>query len=191
MKAESELLQNLMLLARVTQIVLQDEVLKDVPDGELSQVRLSILRLLRRRERQSVNDLARFLGLTKAAASQNVERLVRVGLVERREDPNDRRGVWVTLTARGQRILEEVEKEQRRVLEKAMHGFEAGSLRHLSAAMRSLALSLLNQNGEEITGCLQCCAYDSPGCVCDGEDWACQYMSSRPQPASAGAADPA
>ena len=54
-----------------------------------------------------VTDLGDHMGVTSAAASQLLERLVQQGLVLRTEDPNDRRGKLVALTEQGEQILDE------------------------------------------------------------------------------------
>lgn len=54
-----------------------------------------------------VTEIGEHLGVTSAAASQMLERLVQQGLVLRTEDPNDRRVKRIVLTDKGQRILDE------------------------------------------------------------------------------------
>ena len=54
-----------------------------------------------------VSELGEHLGVTSAAASQMLERLVQQGLILRTEDPVDRRAKQVVLTEKGQRLLEE------------------------------------------------------------------------------------
>jgi DNA-binding MarR family transcriptional regulator len=54
-----------------------------------------------------VSDLGDGLGVTSAAASQLLERLVHSGLILRSEDPNDRRGKQIVLTDKGRRVLRE------------------------------------------------------------------------------------
>lgn len=53
-----------------------------------------------------VREIARHLDVTGAAASQFVDRLVGAGLVERSEDPGDRRVRRLTLTASGRKMVE-------------------------------------------------------------------------------------
>jgi DNA-binding MarR family transcriptional regulator len=52
-----------------------------------------------------VTDIGDDLGVTSAAASQMLERLVQNGLVERREDPDDRRAKRIVLTENGHRLV--------------------------------------------------------------------------------------
>ncbi len=54
-----------------------------------------------------VTDLGDHLGVTSAAASQMLERLVQQGLILREDDPDDRRVKRIVLTDKGHRILEE------------------------------------------------------------------------------------
>ncbi|MDN3022067.1 MarR family winged helix-turn-helix transcriptional regulator [Streptomyces sp. S.PB5] len=66
----------------------------------------------------TVTDLAAHLGVTKQAASQLVEELVRKGYVERRPHPDDARARLVVLTERGwacTRAAEEAAAEAVRV----------------------------------------------------------------------------
>jgi len=52
-----------------------------------------------------VSDLGCDLGITTAAASQMLDRLVQHGLVLRSEDPHDRRAKQIALTAKGHQVL--------------------------------------------------------------------------------------
>lgn len=53
-----------------------------------------------------IRDLAREMLLQPNGAVQLVDRLVNLGLVERRQSPDDRRSVLVVMTAEGSRTLE-------------------------------------------------------------------------------------
>lgn len=54
-----------------------------------------------------VSDLGDDIGVTNAAASQMLERLVQLQLVQRSEDPHDRRVKQMVLTEKGQTVLQE------------------------------------------------------------------------------------
>lgn len=54
---------------------------------------------------EGVSDIGEHLGITAPAASQMVERLVQAGLLERREDPNDRRFKHIALTVQGAALI--------------------------------------------------------------------------------------
>jgi len=54
-----------------------------------------------------VTDLGEHLGVTSAGASQLLDRLVQQGLIQRSEDPQDRRVKQIVLTEEGCQLLEE------------------------------------------------------------------------------------
>ena len=53
----------------------------------------------------SVSAVGEQSGVTNAAASQAVDRLVGLGLIERKEDPNDRRAKRLALTQKGRALI--------------------------------------------------------------------------------------
>jgi DNA-binding MarR family transcriptional regulator len=53
-----------------------------------------------------VSDIGGHLRVTNAAASQMVDRMVTMNLLERSEDPDDRRAKRLTLTAKGKALVE-------------------------------------------------------------------------------------
>jgi len=52
-----------------------------------------------------VTDISTHLDVTNAAASQLVDRLVHQGLIDRVEDPHDRRAKQITLAAKGKNLI--------------------------------------------------------------------------------------
>jgi DNA-binding MarR family transcriptional regulator len=69
-----------------------------------------VLNTLRRHgDDQGTNprDLARSSLITSGAMTSRLDRLERAGLIERKPDPGDRRGVLVELTEQGRRLAEE------------------------------------------------------------------------------------
>jgi DNA-binding MarR family transcriptional regulator len=53
-----------------------------------------------------VSDIGGHLRVTNAAASQMIDRMVMMNLLERSEDPDDRRAKRLTLTAKGKALVE-------------------------------------------------------------------------------------
>ena len=82
-----------------------------------------------------VTDLGDHLGITRAAASQMLNRLVQHGLILRSEDPDDRRAKQLALTDKGREVLEE--------------GFQSHQL-----WLRDLANSLSTDEKQQVTAAL-------------------------------------
>jgi DNA-binding MarR family transcriptional regulator len=72
----------------------------------LSMSQISVLFHLRRMQSCGVTDLGDHLGVSSAAASQMLERLVQQGLILRSEDPQDRRVKQIVLTEKGRQVIE-------------------------------------------------------------------------------------
>jgi DNA-binding MarR family transcriptional regulator len=64
-----------------------------------------------------ISDVGDHLGITNAATSQMVQRLVEQGLLERTEDPTDRRVKQLTLTTAGRALIRQGIEVRRRWLE--------------------------------------------------------------------------
>jgi DNA-binding MarR family transcriptional regulator len=82
-------------------------LLRYAKENELSMSQFAVLFHLSRRRSRGVTELGDHLGVTCAAASQLLERLVKQGLILRSEDPNDRRVKQIVLTDKGYQVLEE------------------------------------------------------------------------------------
>ncbi len=72
---------------------------------EPSFAQFKALMMLRHMGPSTLKDLAVALGISAASASEMVERLVELDLLDRRPDTRDRRRVQVTLTARAEKGL--------------------------------------------------------------------------------------
>jgi DNA-binding MarR family transcriptional regulator len=70
----------------------------------LSQISI-LMRLYHRGGHGGISDVGEHLMVTKAAASQTIDRLVQLGLVERSEDLVDRRLKKLSLTPKGQALV--------------------------------------------------------------------------------------
>ncbi len=92
-----------------------------------------------------ISEISAHLDVTAPAASQMVDRLVQMGLLERDEDPNDRRAKQVTLSAKGRGLIEKgIEARNRWSEELAtkltaeQRGIVVEALAHLSEAANKL-----------------------------------------------------
>lgn len=82
------------------------DLLTFAKENDLSMSQLGALFHIHRRGATGVSRLGDDLGVTSAAASQILERLVRLALVTRTEDPQDRRLRQLELTAEGRQVLQ-------------------------------------------------------------------------------------
>jgi len=85
-----------------------------------------------------VREIARHLEVTSAAASQFVDKLVGAGLVERSEDPGDRRARRLTITASGRRALQRSAGDRVRWVDEVVGALNEAERKMVLKAMRSL-----------------------------------------------------
>jgi DNA-binding MarR family transcriptional regulator len=85
---------------------LLERALEEASEGQLSMAQLRLLLLIARPgTRFKVKDVADYLGVTNAAASRSIDRLVQEGLVDRTVTPEDRRAVDLALTPMAEDLL--------------------------------------------------------------------------------------
>lgn len=83
----------------------------------LSMTQLSALMRLYHGGGCGVSDLGEHLGVTNAAASQMIDKLVALGLLERSEDPRDRRVKNIVISARGRELIHNGVEARRKWME--------------------------------------------------------------------------
>ena len=71
----------------------------------LSFSQINILMRLVHGGSTGVSEIGEKMGVTNAGASQAIDRLVEKGLIERTEDPDDRRAKLLTLTSEGSALI--------------------------------------------------------------------------------------
>ena len=130
----------------------------------LSQVKLLLL-IGRPGEQLKVTDVAEFLGVTNAAASRAVDRLVQRGLVDRSVSRDDRRAVDLSLTDASRALLAEFNRLRNRELLRVLGDFPREKLEQAVELLDELSVRLaeLETNGEE--RCLRCGIHFRNGCV--------------------------
>ena len=86
--------------------------------------------------------LARWMMLSSAAMTNRIDRLEAAGLVERRPDPGDRRGVLVALTPDGKRVVDAAVADHVENERQLLEPLTAEDQQTLNALLRKLLLGL-------------------------------------------------
>ncbi len=71
----------------------------------ISMPQFVVLMLLHHQGLCSISEIGERMDITSAATSQLVDKLVQGGLIEREEDPNDRRVKQITLSVKGREMI--------------------------------------------------------------------------------------
>ncbi|MBP1631812.1 MAG: transcriptional regulator, MarR family protein [Acidobacteria bacterium] len=135
-----------------------------IAGDRLTFAQLKLLRLVQRQGTLSIGDVAGFLGVSNAAASKAVDRLVRSGVLSRAEGRGDRRTTEVTVTAEGHALLEQFEARTSGLLLKRLAGADPRRLRDLSGSLDRLSM-FLSAGDEEARVCFRCGLYFREECL--------------------------
>jgi DNA-binding MarR family transcriptional regulator len=112
-------------------------LLQYAKDNGLSMSQIGALFRLHKRA-SGIADLGDGLGVTSAAVSQMLDRLVQQELILRSEDPEDRRGKKIVITEKGDRILKECLNARQGWLNNLAKTLSADEKEHILRALKIL-----------------------------------------------------
>jgi DNA-binding MarR family transcriptional regulator len=88
------------------------------------------------------SDFTGSLMLTSSGTTKRLDRLERAGLIERSPDPDDRRGVVITLTDEGRALIDRVTEAHLANEARLLAGLSAAERDRLAALLRKLTVTL-------------------------------------------------
>ncbi|MDI3327874.1 MAG: MarR family transcriptional regulator [Alicyclobacillaceae bacterium] len=122
-------------LMRRTMRGVKQRMYQELREYDLTVPQMWVLRTLHLEGIHSLAELSRKVGMSTSTASGIIDRLVRMGLVDRRRDEADRRVVWLQLSEKGRSLVERVPALHfdyfRSLLEKMPEEDAEGLIRHL------------------------------------------------------------
>jgi DNA-binding MarR family transcriptional regulator len=93
-------------------------------------------------ELRTISGVASYLGLSRPATSQMLQKLVRRGLIRRSEGATDRREKTVQLTTRGKRLLDRLSAARTARFAASVSSLPPRTARRLKSALRDTVLHL-------------------------------------------------
>lgn len=148
--------------------VCEDVPLAKISQGQLTPSQLRLLELVSLSEGLTIHEVASFLRVSVAAASQAVDRLVRRDLLRRQMKEDDRRTCELSLTRAGKRMLAAYESARQQAVQEVLERFSPGDLRRATELLDRLAVALYNQIDSAEAVCLQCGTYFRERCIVRG-----------------------
>jgi len=192
--SRAQLIQDVLGSAHIFSSAVDDlmrERLHVVIGEQLTFSQVKLLKLVARTNAYNISQVAAFLGVSNAAASKAVDRLVRRGLLTRAEAEGDRRAVELSLTEDGRRILREYEKVTERVLEEIFGGFTTEGLREVAESLDQMSISLVDRGGSEQERCFRCGVYFREKCLLRSESHRnCHFYFKESRSGKSAAPDP-
>jgi hypothetical protein len=103
--------------------------------------------------------------VSNAAASKAVDRLVRRGLIQRREKEEDRRAISLSLTEAGYQVLERYEETQFKTLDGLFQQFTPQDLAAAGELLDRLSADLVDIGARPDELCFRCGIYFRDKCL--------------------------
>ncbi len=160
-----EFLGSVRVFSQTVRITVEEPLLGELPGGRLSFPQYKLLRLVAGTDGQSIGEVAFILGISSAAASKGVDKLVRRRFLRRTEAKLDRRAMHLSLTTLGQRAVKSYEDARDAKLGAIFDAMPAALLRRSVELLDQLSAKLVDYGADPEGVCLQCGIYFHDKCV--------------------------
>ena len=165
--------------------VLEETLLRDVASGQLTPAQMKLLKLISQAQGPTVGDVATFMGVSNAAASKAIDRLVRRGFLKRAAGRSDRRASELVVTPSGQCMLSAFETVRSRRLAEVFDRFSPLELSRTAELLDQLAATIVATSASPGDVCLQCGVYFKDRCLLhDAGSKNCQYRERKTRQAA-------
>jgi len=161
----NEFLGSTQVFASVVRDVIEEDLLRAIAPPQLSFSLFKLLKLVALTEGPTLGDVAAFLGVSNAAASKAVDKLVGKDLLVRSEGEKDRRAIRLSLTESSRRLLANYKAVKDRKLAKAFRRFSPSDLRRTADLLDRLAAGIVDHTANPEELCLQCGIYYRERCL--------------------------
>ena len=158
---------------------LQLELLRDATPHPLTLSQFHVLKLMCVNGKHQVGQMAGFLGVSAPAATKNIDKLERLGLIARSRSEGDRRTTLLNVSPAGRELVERYERLETARLEAALAGFEPEEVEAFSRLLERFSVSLIKQEPARDGACLRCSAYIEVGCPVGIARGGCPYQELR------------
>ncbi len=174
-------LHNAHVFASTVQEIMGEKCLRETTEGEISVPQLELLTLISRGGNHQVREIASFVGVSQAATSKNVDKLVRLGLVARVVQESDRRAVSLSLTQRGRSIIHRCEELVAEMLGRVLGVFSDDEVETITRDLGKVSFRILEAEADGNHVCMRCNAYYVDHCPVRQLGDGCIYNKSRGQ----------
>lgn len=161
----NEFLGSTQVFTSVVRDIIEEELLRGIAPPQVSFSLFKLLKLVSMTDGQTLGEVAAFLGVSNAAASKAVDKLVVKDLLVRGEGEKDRRAIRLSLTDSSRRLLANYKAVKDRKLAKAFARFSPNDLRRAAELLDRLSAGIVDHTANPEELCLQCGIYYRERCL--------------------------
>jgi len=153
------------IFASAVEEVVEKRILEESAGKQLTLSQFKLLKMVALTDAQTITDVALFLGVSNAAASKAVDKLVRRKLLRRAEGQPDRREIRLSLTEASRRLLADYDEKKARKLSQIFNRFPPDELKRTAHLLDRLSAELVDHDHSPDEVCLQCGIYFREQCL--------------------------
>jgi DNA-binding MarR family transcriptional regulator len=174
------------IFSQAVQEVLETKFLADAIPQSLTVPQFHLLKLIALNGNYQVGEVAGFLGVSSPAASKNIDKLERMGLVRRMTSPDDRRATLLSANSKGREMVRRYEDLKSQRLAPILQKFPPEELQQFTRHLERFSVLLYSQERTDESFCLRCAAYTDNRCPLGKILGNCTYEKIRSRGRSAG-----
>lgn len=167
------------IFASVVREFLELQLLHEVSDEDLSLSQLHLLKLITLDGEHQMGQVAEFLGISPPAATKNIDKMERLGLVSRIPSTGDRRATLLQPSRQGRKLVSRYEALKEDRLAPVLEGFNKKELKQMADLLERFSLRLIHAQEPMSQICLRCSAYYDEHCPIPHLQNGCPYKQVR------------
>jgi len=144
--------------------IMESRYLSEVSPHSLTLPQFHLLKLIALNGHHQVGEVAEFLGVSSPAASKNIDKLERLGLVAREHSKGDRRAILLTASPKGRRLVRKYEDLKALRLAPVLARFQPEQIDEMAHLLEKFSVLLFDSEKSEEGFCLRCAAYCEESC---------------------------
>ena len=177
--ATLRLLRDSHIFASAIREVLEVKLLREISPDPLTTSQFQALRLMALDGHHQLGKVADFLGVSPPAATKNIDKLERLGLVVRAPSKGDRRATLLSVSPKGRRLVRKYEQRKAACLGPVLRSFRATEITQFADLLERFSVSLLGREPSAERFCLRCAGYIEPDCPVSQVRGGCRYQQAR------------
>lgn len=167
------------ILSSLLREFLESSFLDEFCPHKLTRSQFCFLKLIAGNAELQVGELARYLGVSPAASSKNLDRLEDLGLVARETSAEDRRATLLSASPEGRRLVEDFERLKASRLAPVIAELGEERTEEFCELLREVCLGLLAQTAGAEEPCMRCAGYYRPDCSVEALQGECALKPRR------------
>lgn len=184
---QHRLLRRSRIFAAVVREILETKFLHEVSPAPLTLSQFHLLRVIGLNGTHHVGELASCLGVSPPAATKNLDKLERLGLIMRSPSKGDRRATLLSPSAKGRGLVRKYESLTADRLAPVLDEFSSKEIDSLARLLERFSVSLLNREQPGGGFCLRCGGYIEADCAVGRARSGCPYEEASRARAESGA----